>query len=101
MFPGSPILYSVFYATAGPWNSILLFTGRYFFRGEARFRTPHGYECELLLVLGLDSLVRHSAYRRSTFGGISALALGYSHGVASFQNLDGLQDSFTFFVSQN
>ena len=32
----------------------LLFTGRYLFRGEARFRTPHGYECDLLLVLGLE-----------------------------------------------
>ena len=30
-----------------------------------------------------------------------ALARGYSHGVTLFQNLDGLLDSFTFFVSQN
>ena len=30
-----------------------------------------------------------------------ALARGYSHGVISFHNLDGLLDSFIFFVSQN
>ena len=32
----------------------LLFAGRYSSRGEARFRTPHGCECNLLLVLGLE-----------------------------------------------
>ena len=32
----------------------LLFTGWYISRGKARFRTPHGCECDLLLVLGLE-----------------------------------------------
>ena len=32
----------------------LLFTGQYICQDEARFCTPHGCECDLLLVLGLD-----------------------------------------------
>ena len=35
----------------------------------------------------------------SIYGGLSALARGYSHGVTLFQHLAGLLDSFTFFVS--
>ena len=42
---------------------------------------------------------RYSAYWDAIYGGISALARGYSHGVTSFQNLYGLLDSFAFFVS--
>ena len=34
----------------------LLFTGRYVSRGEVRFRTPPGCECDLLLVVGLEKL---------------------------------------------
>ena len=44
---------------------------------------------------------RHSVYWGSIYGGIGALARGYSHGVTLFQNFDGLLDSFTFFVSQS
>ena len=79
----------------------LLFTGRYISRDEARFHIPHGCACDLLLVLGLEKPTFQNANWGSTCGGISALARGYSHGVALFQNLDGLLDSFTFFVSQN
>ena len=43
----------------------------------------------------------HSSFWGSVHGGISTLARGYSHGVTFFQNLDGLLDNFTLFVSQN
>ena len=74
---------------------VLLFTGRYVSRGEVRFCTPPGCKCDLLLVLGLKSKLSSG----SIYGGISALARGYSHGVTFFQNLAGLQRNFTFFVS--
>ena len=35
----------------------------------------------------------------SIYDGLSVLARGYSHGVTLFENLAGLLDSFTFFVS--
>ena len=41
---------------------------------------------------------RHSAYCGSIYGGIRALAQGYSHDVTQFNNLDGLLDGFTFVV---
>ena len=44
---------------------------------------------------------RQSAYWGAIHGCISALARGYSHGVTSLQNLDGLLDSLFFFVSSN
>ena len=41
---------------------------------------------------------RQSAYWGSICGDIRALVRGYLHGVTSFQNLDGLLDSFAFFA---
>ena len=56
---------------------------------------PLGRSVELVIT------VRGPVYF-SRYGGISAFAQGYSHGVTSFQNLEnGLLDSCSFFISQN
>ena len=54
MLPVFSILCSIAYALGRSVELTLLFTGRYVSRGEARFRTPTGCECDLLLVLGLE-----------------------------------------------
>ena len=54
----SRLFYFIFcvpFSTLRPMRRLaLLFTGRYVSRGEVRFCTPLGYECNLLLVLGLE-----------------------------------------------
>ena len=53
-------------------------------------------------MLGLQNPnVCHSSCWGLIYGGISALARGFSHSVTLFESLNGLLDSFTFFVSQN
>ena len=53
MLPGSPILCSVFYAQDDPSNSLYCSRSSILGGGIARFLTPHGCECDLLLVLDL------------------------------------------------
>ena len=56
MLPVFFVFFSEFhFSTLRPVRRLaLLFTGRYFARGEVRFCTPPGREWNLLLVLGLE-----------------------------------------------